>query len=290
MLEGKPTDLAFRLMQEIDEKVRAQALAELKERRDRATLDQLFAWVVKPPPSRDDWMLGPGGSRQAEDILVAAGDRQGDVYERARQRLVAEPPADPARLQQLLKQLGNPEFAAREAASRELRGLGLSALDGLQRAVRSGDLEVRRRAERLIQDIEAEAYGNSEHYRAFALGRIMARVDGPRALRDCKALLKHERPLVRQVAASAVGSIGGEEALHLAFDLLEDPPFADAARGAVRKLLEAAGSEPPEPSPELLRLRQIARPRLKAALASKRVPEQVKEDFRGIFRRLLQED
>lgn len=58
----------------------------------------------------------------------------------------------------------------------------------------------------------------------------------------------------------------------------------------MRELLQACGSEPPKPSPELVRLRQVARPRLKATLDSKHVPEHVKQDFRGTFRRLLQED
>jgi hypothetical protein len=67
--------------------------------------------------------------------------------------LGAGEPPDPAKL---VEQLGAPEFAKREAASRELAELGAAALPALREAVKSGAPEVRRRAEELVKAIETQ--------------------------------------------------------------------------------------------------------------------------------------
>jgi WD40 repeat protein len=54
----------------------------------------------------------------------------------------------------LIKQLGSDTFAEREAASTALEKAGPKALDELRKAMKSGDFEVRRRAERIVDIIE----------------------------------------------------------------------------------------------------------------------------------------
>lgn len=56
----------------------------------------------------------------------------------------------------LIKQLGDDEFAVREAASQELETLGEPALPALRKAKASDDAEVRRRAEQLIRAISGK--------------------------------------------------------------------------------------------------------------------------------------
>jgi hypothetical protein len=66
--------------------------------------------------------------------------------------------ASPEEIEQWLKDLGNSAFRTREAASKALLEVGRPALKGLAEAARTGDLEVRRRADQLRERIEtAEA-------------------------------------------------------------------------------------------------------------------------------------
>ncbi len=66
--------------------------------------------------------------------------------------------AKPDRVVALIKQLGDNAFAKREAARKELEDIGEPALAALRQAATSGDdLEIRRRAERIIQTIAARA-------------------------------------------------------------------------------------------------------------------------------------
>src|SRR5262245_61390835 len=59
------------------------------------------------------------------------------------------------RVASLIKQLGDPKFARREAAFKELVAIGEPALDALRKATASNDPEVRTRAERVIASIAA---------------------------------------------------------------------------------------------------------------------------------------
>src|SRR5262245_46428223 len=54
------------------------------------------------------------------------------------------------RVARLIRQLGDDEFARREAASKELDAIGEPALDALRKATSHSDLEVRRRAQRVL--------------------------------------------------------------------------------------------------------------------------------------------
>jgi WD40 repeat protein len=69
--------------------------------------------------------------------------------------LAADKPDVPA----LVRQLGADSFAEREEATRALQKLGARALPALRKAMRSPDIEVRRRAQRLLDSIEKDVYG-----------------------------------------------------------------------------------------------------------------------------------
>src|SRR5262245_51293467 len=64
--------------------------------------------------------------------------------------------ADADRIARLIEQLGNDNFAEREAASRDLERLGLPALPALRKAAQSPDVETRRRGEALVKKLEKE--------------------------------------------------------------------------------------------------------------------------------------
>jgi hypothetical protein len=68
---------------------------------------------------------------------------------------------DAERIARLIKQLGDDSFAKREAASKELEGIGAPALAALRKAASSSaDPEIRRRAKRIeeaITEVAAQA-------------------------------------------------------------------------------------------------------------------------------------
>jgi len=65
--------------------------------------------------------------------------------------------AKPDRTAELIKQLGDDKFTKREAATKELKALGEPALPALQKAATSSkDAEIRLRASRLVDAIEAD--------------------------------------------------------------------------------------------------------------------------------------
>jgi hypothetical protein len=73
-------------------------------------------------------------------------------------------PEDAPQVSRLIKQLGSDDFEEREAASKQLDGMGESALDALRKAAESDtDAEVRRRAAELIAGIEQRLYGEQQH-------------------------------------------------------------------------------------------------------------------------------
>src|SRR4051794_40489728 len=75
--------------------------------------------------------------------------------------LAAAPPAGPsgAEIARLLGQLGDDDFDTREDATERLKEIGEPALDALHKATTSDDLEVRRRARRIVASIEGRLYG-----------------------------------------------------------------------------------------------------------------------------------
>ena len=63
---------------------------------------------------------------------------------------------DPARIAQLIEQMGSAEFEEREKSTVELSRIGLPALPALREALKSNDPEVRRRAADLVGKMERE--------------------------------------------------------------------------------------------------------------------------------------
>src|SRR5262245_56021954 len=74
--------------------------------------------------------------------------------------LAAAPPAGPSgsEVGRLIGQLGDDDFARRESATARLKMAGEPALDALRKALSSDDLEVRRRASRILDAIEDRLY------------------------------------------------------------------------------------------------------------------------------------
>src|SRR3954452_5832736 len=75
--------------------------------------------------------------------------------------LAAAPPAGPssAEVARLIGQLGDDDFDTREDATERLKLAGEPALDALHKALKSDDLEVRRRARRIVASVEGRLYG-----------------------------------------------------------------------------------------------------------------------------------
>src|SRR2546423_4899768 len=65
---------------------------------------------------------------------------------------------DDTEVERLVKQLGSDKFKEREAATKRLKEIGEPALDAVTKATTSDDLEVRRRAERIVTVIENKLY------------------------------------------------------------------------------------------------------------------------------------
>lgn len=61
------------------------------------------------------------------------------------------------RIDRLIEQLGSGNFVEREKATKELAAIGVPALEGLRKATKSDDAEVRKRAENLLPQIEIQA-------------------------------------------------------------------------------------------------------------------------------------
>ena len=72
-----------------------------------------------------------------------------------------EPAVDAEEVSRLIDNLAAKDFRLREAASRELVRLGIAAMPWLERAARDPDLEIRRRAERIIAVVTEAAYDAS---------------------------------------------------------------------------------------------------------------------------------
>src|SRR5438067_1354287 len=65
---------------------------------------------------------------------------------------------DDAEIARLVKQLGDDDFAKREAATKRLEEIGEPALDAVTKATTSSDPEVRRRAVDIVTVVENKLY------------------------------------------------------------------------------------------------------------------------------------
>ena len=61
---------------------------------------------------------------------------------------------DDKEIARLVKQLGSSDYRMRDAATKRLKELGEPAIDALERAMMTSDLEARRRAEKIVAVIE----------------------------------------------------------------------------------------------------------------------------------------
>src|SRR5262245_51034914 len=70
---------------------------------------------------------------------------------------VADPHKDaaPDRIAALVRQLGDKEYAKREAATKELETIGEPARDALKAAATGSDAEVRQRAQKVLDSLDA---------------------------------------------------------------------------------------------------------------------------------------
>jgi HEAT repeat protein len=98
------------------------------------------------------------------------------------------------RIEQLIKQLGSPEFEEREAANKALEAIGPPALDALDAAVSNADPEIRRRVFALLDSIETRHYGRPVTW------------DGKR-LPQWRELLTNKDPEERLAAVRALGHL-----------------------------------------------------------------------------------
>jgi hypothetical protein len=97
------------------------------------------------------------GSSAEERQLQAAGVGLDGPSLTAFLRKQAPDPNALARARELVKQLGDDDFARREKAALELVKLGAPAVPALQQAVKDEDLEVSRRAQSCLEQIQARS-------------------------------------------------------------------------------------------------------------------------------------
>ncbi len=145
---------------------------------------------------------------RAASHLIALGDAAVPLLAR-RLTLAPELPADPERINRLVKDLGSDTFNTRERATQELSALGAAAEAALKRARESPSLECRLRAERLFQQVQRDRFAR--------LTRLLRVVE----------VLEH------------VGSPAARQALREWCKAKPDPILADAIRQALVRLGEA---------------------------------------------------
>jgi WD40 repeat protein len=119
-------------------------------------------------------------------LVLSATPEQAVPFLRRQLQPVA--PVDSQRLQQLLDDLDNAQFALREKAARELEKLGELATPALRRVLKSDPSEeVRRRAEELLAKVEAEPL-SSQQLQMLRAVEVLERLSTSEAGQVLKAL------------------------------------------------------------------------------------------------------
>jgi WD40 repeat protein len=96
--------------------------------------------------------MGSEDGARADRAVWALVAAPGRAVPLLRDRLQPVPPADSERIARLVTELSSERFAARDLATRELESLGELASPALDKALKAGgSLELRRRAEQLVQ-------------------------------------------------------------------------------------------------------------------------------------------
>jgi hypothetical protein len=203
----------------------------------------------------------------AEGLLKGAGiGTDGPaLVEYFRKRTPA--PGDQERLARAAQRLGDDAFEVREAASRELIAAGRMALPFLRLAVTDPDLEVSRRAERCIEEIQAQPH--------LAAGEAAARLIAVRRPPGAAAVLLAYLPFaddegVEEAVFAALPGVGlkeGRPDAAVRAAVRDAKPLRRAAAAAVLGL--AAAAEDRKPLAELLQDPE-PRVRFEAALAQAR--------------------
>ncbi|MCX7700784.1 MAG: HEAT repeat domain-containing protein, partial [Gemmataceae bacterium] len=135
-----------------------------------ASLLALMATLPMPPMT--------GGTATAEaELTKLLGDAGSDkLIDYLRQQILTEPVQ--RRIEELIRQLGDPTFRARQAAQRQLIEIGPVALPQLRRATTHPDQEVAGRARRCIQELRQ---GPRANLTIWAIDMLVARQE-PRLL------------------------------------------------------------------------------------------------------------
>jgi len=180
---------------------------------------------------------------------AAQPDRPAQSDQRAEADSPAEtPPADPAKIAQLIAELGHADFFVRERAQQRLEQIGYDAFDALQAAASHEDLEIAARARYLLRVLRVDLTrkGDPEEvrrlladYDSLPAPQRRERIDKLAQLPDAKGaeaigrLILYERsPLLAKAAALA-----------LIADNPTAPPQGAAARGLTDLLRRS--SRPP---------------------------------------------
>jgi hypothetical protein len=96
--------------------------------------------------------------------------------------------ADPKRTEQLIRDLGSDQFAVRERAARELEALAEAAAPALRRALRGKPpVELRRRVEQLLADVEAVSH---EQLRLLRAVEVLEQVGSPQGRQVVQTLAR----------------------------------------------------------------------------------------------------
>jgi hypothetical protein len=166
---------------------------------------------VPPAADLDAWwrdLAGEDAGKAYKAVWRLAGAPAGSVP-LLRERLRPAAPADGRRVERLVADLDADEFAAREAASRELAALGQQAEAALRREVaRPASTEAKRRAERLLTRLEAGRLPD-EHLRALRALEVLEAAGTPAARELLRALAKGAPDAaLTQEAAAALGRLG----------------------------------------------------------------------------------
>jgi len=175
----------------------------------------IFLWdtsaaVPREQPQRerlDEWRAALGGDDAAAAYRAVCGfaafpDRTTSYLS---DRLPKAKPPDKTRLKQLLAQLDDEKFEAREAAARELTKLGKPAAPALRQALEGAQsAEVRRRAQAILDEV-LESFPRGEELAGVRAVEVLERIGTPAAERLLKELANGD-PNARQTQeAKAAG-------------------------------------------------------------------------------------
>lgn len=211
-----------------------------------ASLVFLFAWLsgISKAQNPAPGLPAPGLPPASEaDRLVLVEDKIPTDAQGLATWLLARSPGEKemARLDQLIAQLGDEDFARREQATKDLTAYGNRALAALRIAVKNKDPEVKSRAQEALDQIEI---GTSSLVQA--------------------AALRHFGRINRDGTNTGNGGVKADEILMAFFRTGESPILIEAARDALAMLstnwtaptssvMEALKTRPPVLQGEILR-------------------------------------